>query len=131
MQESLVRPHMTPKTSYFTMPPIKQQVKEINYVRILVEVASISGLVLGVCWAVAVSKGNEVWANKEDTTESLKELSNGLHVMQISTSHHITRQEASDTYVTRNEVQEFKDDFQEFAREQRAVNLEILQRLPK
>ena len=79
---------------------------EINYVRIILEVASISGLVLGVCWAIAVSKGNELWANKEHTDEHFEKVNDNLHLIEIATSHHITQKDAMESFVTRSEVQD-------------------------
>ncbi len=117
------------------MPDLKDQFKEINYVRISLEVMSISGIVLGVCWAILVSKGNDIWASKEKTELEFKEVSERLETINVNT---ITRKEIQSVYVTREtqnllslQSKELKNDFQEFAREQRGVNREILQRLPK
>ena len=127
-----------PKTLHtkgFTIPPfrepLKAQVKEINYIRILLEVVAISGLVLGACWALAVSKGNEVWASKTETDSALENLNKHMDTVRIITSHHISHQDANAKFVTRDELRDMKSDFNDFAKEQRSVNREILQRLPK
>lgn len=117
------------------MPDLRDQIKEINYVRIALEVMSISGIVLGVCWAILVSKGNDIWASKEKTELEFKELSENIEDIKVGT---ISRKEIQSVYVTRDtqdllshQSKELKRDFQEFAKEQRSVNREILQRLPK
>ena len=117
------------------MAAIKVQIKEINYVRIFLEVVSISGVVLGVCWAILVSKGNNIWASKEKSEQNYKELSTSIEAINLNT---VSRKEIQDIYVTRETTiqltqqnKELKEDFQDFAKEQRGVNREILQRLPK
>lgn len=94
------------------------------------EVVTISGLIFGFCWAIARSKGNDIWAPKQETEDSLQSLSDNIHNIEVNSARYVSQKELSDGYVTRNEVKEFKTDFMGFTREQRAVNREILHRLP-
>lgn len=121
---------MESHTEHYDMTEIKKQFKEINYIRILVEVVTISGLIFGFCWAIARSKGNDIWAPKQETEDSLQSLSDNIHNIEVNSARYVSQKELSDGYVTRNEVKEFKTDFMGFTREQRAVNREILHRLP-
>jgi len=88
-----------------------------------------ASLVASVAWGLIEVRGNDVWAPKETTAEHIEEL-----------QEYIKR--TPDDYVKRTEwlsgqaadakgIEKFQDEQRQFWSEQRAVNREILNRLPR
>lgn len=88
-----------------------------------------ASLVASVAWGLIEVRGNDVWAPKETTAAHIEKLE-------------ATIQRSPDDYVKRTEwlsgqaadakgIEKFQDEQRQFWSEQRAVNREILNRLPR
>ncbi|WP_189514336.1 hypothetical protein [Cerasicoccus arenae] len=132
--------------------PIKQQFKDINWLQVLVHLAA----VIAATWAVIALVGDGRWANRTATEQAIGTLNTAIQVNNVLDQKHyddvslhmpeqvkraefvsrgewnaVNNQHAKDIATVQEDVSEVKSDQREFFAEQRRVNREVLDRLPK
>lgn len=126
------------------MAPIKQQFKEINWLKIGLEVIALGLIIGGGLLSLGLAAGDGRWANKKLVENDLANLDQRLIKNEILDHAHydkdMTPAEEMATFATidalsrikedtNDELRELKQSQAEFWKEQRAVNREILSKL--
>lgn len=127
------------------MAPIKQQFEQIEWLKVIATAVSTAILVTGIGWTLIEQRGDNRWAARNKTESEIKTLSLSMAVNEkLDEAHHndtdlhMSAENKRATFVTRHEWlasrTELKEDIQEIKesqKEQRALSIEILNRLTK
>lgn len=111
------------------MEALKRQLEEINWFRLGLQLLLGMIALFGMIWGFAETKGNTLWAPNEKTSAEIqalrdKAIRGETQIAKLSSELEELRSETQDSF------QKARREQAEFWAEQRAVNREILQRLP-
>lgn len=122
------------------MPPIKQQIAQIEWFKVAATAITTALMVTGLGWALIEQRGDNRWASKgafDDAAKQLIVVNTQVIEHHKNTDLHMSMAAKDATYVRRDEWNngraELKSDIADLktlATEQRSLSIEILKRLP-